>query len=313
MKLSREVKTGILVAIAIGLFIYGFNILKGRNIFSSGTTYYAVYNNIQGLVPNGAVTLNGMRIGQVKSTDYLEDNSGRIRVTIVINNNDVKVPKGSVAKIVSEMLVGTSVQMFLSANKEIAPDGDTLKGEVQAGLMDQLAPLQVKVSTLVSSIDSVVTDLNDVLTPQTKNDLRQSIGSLKKMLTTFEKTSVKLDNIVDTKLATILTKVESITTNLANNNKKITDILTGFAAVSDSLSKSNLKSAVDNANVALSQFASTMEKINKGEGSIGLLVNDKKLYNNLDSASASLDQLLKDFKERPKRYVHFSIFGRKDK
>ncbi|MFI5164556.1 MAG: MlaD family protein [Bacteroidia bacterium] len=316
MKISKEIKTGILVVIAIALFIYGFNFLKGKDIFSSRKIYYAVYPEVAGLVEANPVQLNGFKVGRV-SEIQLFDAKGKVIVTFAITDKNLKLPKQSVAKIVSSDLLGAkAVQLIPSNEKEYVKDGDTLVGIVEASLQESVnasvKPLKDKAEKLISSIDSIMTVIQSVLDKNTRENLNKSFGSIRHALETFDHTSMRLDTLIASernKISTIFTKVESISSNLANNNDKISSAIKNFSAISDTLAKANISKTIANTNSALSSVSSVMEKINRGEGSIGMLVHDDKLYKNLNASSASLDSLLKDMNENPWRY--FSLYGKR--
>ena len=315
MKISKEIKTGILVVAAIALFVYGFNFLKGKDIFSERRIFYAVYNDVAGLAESNPVLLNGFKVGRVKEIQ-LYDTTGRIIVTFTISDKNLKIPNSSVAKIISSDFLGAKAVQIITSNEYIyIKDGDTLIGAVEASLQESVnatvKPLKEKAEKLIASIDSIMLVVQAVLDQSTRENLNKSFESIKHALETFDRTAMRLDTMIASeryKISTIFSKVESISSNLAANNDNISTAIKNFSAISDTLAKANISRTIENANKALSQVSGVMEKINKGEGTAGLLIHDKKLYDNLTAASGSLDSLLKDMNERPKRY--FSVFGR---
>ncbi|MDB2368906.1 hypothetical protein N9V43_01335, partial [Flavobacteriales bacterium] len=197
-----------------------------------------------------------------------------------------------------------------------ATSGDTLLAEIENGLKDevnkQVLPLKNKAEELISSIDSVMTVITTVLDKDARESLSSSLRSLNRTFSTMELAMVKLDSVIyknDIRVTTILQNVESITTNLHNNNDMIAKTLKNFESISDSLAKSNIKNTIQNLDKSLSEFDKILQKIEQGEGTIGLLLNDKEMYNNLTSASKQLDLLIEDMKKHPKRYVTFSLLG----
>ena len=328
LKISKEVRTGIIVLIAIGIFIYGLNILKGRNLFSRTYQLYAVYNNIDGLVPTNPVQINGYKVGTVKDIELMPDHSGKILVEMVITEHDLKIGKGSYAEIVSLDLLGTkaiSLKMSdsLKAGKPVVgyyQDKDTLVGAVQEGIKEgvtrTLVPLQSKAKELLNSIDSVMDIVTVILNKDARNNLSKSFAHITVAMASLEKTALRLDTLVmaeKNRIHMIFVNIDHISGVLSENADKLSNIIRNLDAVSDSLARSKITSTISNANSALAHAASVLEKVNKGEGSLGLLVNDKRLYNHLDSASADLDKLLIDVNANPGRYVHISVFGGKDK
>lgn len=321
MKISKEVRTGIVVVASIGLFIYGFNFLKGNDLFNRQTTVYAVYNNIGGLLESNPVTFNGFKVGLVKKISLLEgDTSGKIVVAILVDRN-VHISKNSIARIASSGLLGSmEVQLKITGVGELAVNGDTLVADVEEDLKTSvnktIAPLKIKAEALIGSIDSVMVVIQTVMNKDARENLAKSFVSIKHSLETFEKTSLRLDTLVASqqyKISSIFSKIESIAGNLANNNDKLTKIMTNFSSISDSLAKANITSTINNANLALADAASIMGKINKGQGTMGMLINNDSLYKKLDASAAGLDKLMEDLRINPERYLHFSVFSKKDR
>jgi phospholipid/cholesterol/gamma-HCH transport system substrate-binding protein len=327
-QISKELKTGIVVTLAIAVLIYGLNILKGRNLFSRTFTIYAVYHSIDGLVVTNPVQLNGYKVGQVKDIDLMPDHSGRIVVEILITESSLKIPRGSQAKIVSLDLLGTKAVALIMTDTLLIPghkpgfltDKDTLVGNTEEGLKEgvtrTLAPLQTKAKELLSSIDSVMEIVQIILNKDARANLSKSFQHISVALTSLEKTALRLDTLVRTekyRLHSIFANIDHITLMLSENSDKLANILRNLSSVSDSLAKAKITSTINNASSALANASAVLDKINRGEGSFGLLVNDKRLYNHLDSASADLDRLLIDLNAHPARYVHLSLIGRKEK
>jgi phospholipid/cholesterol/gamma-HCH transport system substrate-binding protein len=316
MKISRELKTGIVAVIAIAIFVYGFNFLKGKNIFSKQDTYYAIYPQVSGIVEANPVQVNGFKVGRVNKIELL-DTTGRLLVTISISDEKLKIKKGTTARIVSSDLLGAkAIELIMSNSSEYAKDGDTLMAETEASLQETVnatvKPLKDKAEKLIGSIDSIITVAQTVLNKSSQDNIIKSFDNIKHTLETFDKTAVRLDNMVaseQSKISNIFSKVEAISTNLANNSDKISNVIKNFSSISDTLAKANIAKTIDKASNALAQVSDVMEKINKGQGSAGLLVNDTKLYNNLTAASGSLDSLMKDMELYPWRY--FSLYGKK--
>ena len=320
MKISKEVKVGIVTTIAIAFFIYGFNFLKGKDLFSSQRKFYAVYNNIDGLVEANPLMINGYMVGMVGDINLASDTSGNVIVTLLLND-EVKVPKNSVAKVVSSNILGSkAVQLILGSGVMYAEDGDTLtssqEDDLKTSVNKTIAPLQEKAVSLIASIDSVMIVVQQVFNESARQNLAKSFESIKLAITSLETTSYRLDTMVlseKAKISSILTKVNVLATTLANNSDKLGNVINNFSNISDSIAKSNLTSAINNANAALSQTTTIMTKINSGQGTMGMLINNDSLYRKLDKSAEDLDRLLKDLRINPERYVHISVFGRKDR
>jgi phospholipid/cholesterol/gamma-HCH transport system substrate-binding protein len=321
VKISKEVKVGILVTVALAFFIYGFNFLKGKNLFSNERKFYAIYTNIDGLVEANPVLINGFRVGQVREIEFQPGNTGRIVVTMVVDNDDIKIPRSTVARIMSSDLLGSkAIELKMGAGNLYAQNGDTLHSDIEEGIKEavdkRIAPLQKKVEGLISSIDSVVIIVQAILNEDARGNLTASFEGVKRAILTLEKTSLRLDTLVASekhKLSSIFSKIESISSNIAANNDKITNVINNFSNISDSLAKVNFKQTLDNANNAIANTTSIIEKINRGEGSMGMLINNDSLYRKLDKSAQDLDKLLIDLRVNPERYMHFSVFGRKDR
>lgn len=320
MKISREVIIGIVVTIAIGCFIFGFNFLKGKNYFSNQRTFYAVYNDIDGLVEANPLMINGFKVGIVGDIKLSSDTTKNVIVALLLDDA-VKVPKNSIAKVISSDILGSkAVRLILGSGITYANDGDTLQSEQEDNLKQAvnktIAPLQKKAEGLISSIDSVMTVVQQVFNENARQNLSKSFESIKLAITSLQITSYRLDTLVvseKTKISSILNKVNILTTTLANNSDKLSNAINNFSDISDSIAQSKLTSVIKNADVALTQVSVIMTKINKGEGTLGMLINSDSLYRKLDKSSEDLDKLLIDLRINPTRYVHVSVFGRKDR
>ncbi|MFY9307540.1 MAG: MlaD family protein [Bacteroidia bacterium] len=320
MKLTKEVKVGIVAAIAIGFFIYGFNFLKGKDLFSHQRKFYAVYSNIDGLVEANPLMVNGYKVGLVGDIELVDDTSNRILITLLLDK-ELNVPENSVARVVSSDFLGSkAVELILGNAKIYAQDGDTLQSDQEDNLKQSvnkaIAPLQKKAEGLIASLDSVMVVVQQVFNQNARQNLAKSFESIKLALTSLETTSYRLDTLVLSermKISSILTKINVLATTLASNSDELSNVIKNFSSISDSIAKSNLTSAINNADAALTQASGIMTKINKGEGTMGMLINNDSLYRKLDKSAADLDKLLLDLRINPERYVHISVFGRKDK
>ena len=315
-KNNSEIKIGLVALSAIIILIWGISFLKGKNIFTNSTYFYSIYEEVDGMEVSANVRINGFTVGKVTDVFFHPDNSGRIIVKYEMYEEFV-IPKNSVANIYNADLMGTkAIQLQIGNSALYASSGDTLFSSIEGDLKDevnkQVLPLKNKAEDLISSIDSVMTVITTVLDKDARASLTNSLLSLNRTFNTMELAMVKLDSMIyynDTRVTNILKNVESITSNLHNNNESLGNVIKNFESISDSLAKSQIRSTINNLDKSLNNFNDVITKINNGEGSIGLLINDKELYNNLSSASSQLDQLLIDMKKRPKRYVSFSLLG----
>lgn len=308
MKVSNELKVGIVVTLTIAGILWGLNYLKGIDLFSSSNKYYALYDDVNGVVTSNPVILNGFKVGQVDKIEYLNDKSGRLVVTFRIKD-DVFITKSTQATIVSDLLGSKTVELGYGNDRSAAKDGDTLIGYLGSGLTDQIGPLKNKAEGLVTSLDSLSFALSQLLNDKSRNSLAKTFANL-------EHATAGIDELVSSdksKLRSLLNNADGVAANLNKNSGNISNILKNFNALSDSLNQLNLAATINNLNKAISDLNNTLVKIDKGDGTLGKLVNNDSLYNNLNNASANLDKLLIDLKAHPSRYVHVSVFGRKDK
>ncbi|HMI02414.1 MAG TPA: MlaD family protein [Pedobacter sp.] len=317
MKIANETKVGILAAFSIALLIIGYNFLKGNAIFSSETILYARYSHVDGLAVSKPVLINGFQIGRVDKLQLQPD--GSILATLKIKGK-YEIPKSSIAKLESTDLLGSkAIVMALGSGNDYAQDGDTLNANVQKGILETVQPVQKKAEMIIGKMDSILTSVNSILNPNFQKNVDKSFNSISATLASLESTSKKVDNLVGSegsRVSAILANVEAISSNLKQNNQKISAILNNINSVTDQVAAANFKQTLDNANKAVVDLQTIVGKINNGQGSLGLLVNDTKLYDNLNNASKNLDNLMMDLKANPKRYVHFSVFGggsKKDK
>tara|TARA_B100000959_G_scaffold16426_1_gene16040 strand:+ start:2309 stop:3247 length:939 start_codon:yes stop_codon:yes gene_type:complete len=305
-KISKEIQIGILVVVSIVLLVWGTNYLKERDLFHSSQSFYALYDNIGGLQEGSGVMVNGFKVGVVKEIQLLTKDNYTLLVVISINNN-IKIPENSVLKIVNEDIMGSKgVALQLSKSKEYLNEGDTLATDIETSLKEevnlQVLPLKNKAEELIGSIDSVITVITSVLSKDARESLTKSLESLDNTFLTMSQVMTKVNQIVDQNDE----RISSIIKNLEGNNDEITSILNNFSDLSDDIAKSNIRNL-------LSSLDEVAKKINNSEGSLGMFINDKDLYLNLEKSSKELEALIKDIKLHPKRYVGFSVLGGKSK
>lgn len=314
MKIKNETKVGVLAAFAIALLIIGYNFLKGNSIFSNETVLYARYSHVDGLGVSKPVLINGFQIGRVDELT-LQPN-GTIIAALKINGK-YDIPKNTIARLEStDLLGGKAIVMDLGSDREYAKDGDTLNANVEKDLMEAVQPVQKKAEQIIVKMDSILTSVNSILNPNFQKNVDKSFTSIASTLGSLEATSKKVDALVgseSTKLSSILSNVETITANFKNNGAKIEAILANLNTVTDKAAALNFKQTVDNANKAIADLQGMVSNLKEGKGSLGKLLNDEAMYKNLTDASKNLDNLMIDLKANPKRYVHFSVFGGKNK
>lgn len=306
MKLTREIKTAIIVITAILLFIWGYSFLKGSDLFTEYKTYYVEYENVEGVIPSSNVTLNGLVIGKVTSI-VINPTTGKLKVELQINT-DFPISKSSLAVIYEPGIIGGK-QIAIRPNlsdKNLLEDGSYLKGSVELGMAaslgEKLVPLQDKIEKLLINADQLITGVNAVLDEKGQADLKNSLSELNKTMIQFQKASVSINEIMD--------KNKSNINGAVTNFNKISN---NFSKISDSLQKANLGKTVKDLNKTLLSVNTIMGNLQAGKGSMGKLLNDEVLYNNLSKTSKQLELLLQDVRLNPTRYINVSVFGKKNK
>ncbi|MFC6877932.1 MlaD family protein [Flavobacterium myungsuense] len=306
MKISREIKTAILVIASILLFIWGYGFLKGKDLFTNYRIFYVEYQNVEGLASAAPVTINGLVVGKVNSIK-LQNTTGKLIVELLIKS-DFPISKSSIVKIYEPGLIGgKQIQIIPNlADKSIAESESYLLGSIKPGLTDlvaeKLTPLQEKVEKMVVSADSLLINLNKVLDAKTKENLKSSIANLNQTLAEFSKASKNVNVIFEQNKE----KIGGIVTNF---NKVSND----FSKISDTLSKANIGKTINNLENTLSKVNSIMADVQSGKGTFGKLVKDDALYTNFSKTSKELELLLQDLRLNPTRYVNVSLFGKKNK
>ena len=306
MKLSREIKTAILVIAAIALFIWGYSFLKGKDLFTNYKTLYVEYKNVEGLVISAPITINGLTIGKVSSIT-INNKTANILVEMQINT-DFPISKSSIAEIYAPTaLGGKELSIIPNTNDPVlAVDGDFLKSSSKLGLTDalatQLVPLKDKITKLLDNANTMLESINDILDKKSKDDLKNSLATLSVTMNEFHKASLSLNEIMD------------------DNKKQIGGIVTDFkkvssdfSTISDDLNKAKLGETAENLKSTLANIDKILADLESGKGTIGKLFKDDSFYNNLSKTSKELELLLQDLRINPTRYVNVSLFGKKNK
>lgn len=305
MKLSKEIKVGILTVAAIALFIFGYSFLKGSNLLEDNRVYYAVYDNVEGLTKSAPVTVNGLRVGNIDDIKFL-DEKGRLIVKFHVNG-DFAFSKHSTASVYSTSLIGGKALAIVpdfEYKGPLAQSGDTLKSQIDKGLqgevMEQFVPLKDKLAHMIVTADSVLVAVNKTLTPDTRAAITTAIKELNNTMVAFQGLSRNANALLKDNKETI--------GRTMNNLDKTTQ---NFAKISDTLAQLEIASTVKQLENTIGNFNAVLDKVNNGEGSLGKLMTDDQLYTNLERATKQAADLLEDMKLNPKRYVHFSVFGKK--
>lgn len=318
MKISNETKIGALTAICITLLVLGFNFLKGKPISGKTNTIYAVFSDVQGLTSSNPVMVNGKQVGTVSTTSFTKDMKN-IVVSINMNGN-YDIPDNSVALINASILGTVSMDIKLGSNSKALGNGDTISTKLTDNLLDgamkKLDPVLYEVKNAVQSLDSVLLTVNSVVDPSAKNNIRATLDNLNKMTASLTVSSASLQSLLNTQtgaLAKSLDNVSAFTGNLAANNEKMSGILDNVEKATANFSKLDLQTTLTTLDGTINELKGTITKLSSKEGTIGLLLNDTRLYNNLVATSNKVNLLIDDLRLHPKRYVNVSVFGKKDK
>ena len=304
MRLSKEIKAAFFVLSTILLFIFGFNYLKGSSILDKQKTIFAVYDEVDGLLVGANVMINGLSIGNVTELDFLP-NSTKIIVTLKVKDK-LNFSSKSIASIYETgVLGGLAISIEPVFEREsIVKTGDTLMSSVRPGLTElinrQIEPLSRQLQSTITSVDSIFTGASNVLNRQTQEEIKESISVLTSAINAIKNSSVIIEEILtskNTQINNTLDNFEKISANLSN--------------VSDELNSFGLSSLLTNLEVSVNGISSIVDKLDSDNSTLGKLINEDEVYNNLNSSLESLNILINDIKTNPKKYVHFSVFGRK--
>jgi len=305
LKFTKEVGVGILVILGTLMSIFSYNYLKGINLFEKTRTFKIVYTKVDGLSPSNPVTLNGYKIGKVQKINFNHNNTKELIVDVIIEN-DVKFSKTSKAELYETGLIGGKAIAIIPDydNNVIAKSGDYLIGIVKPGLTDlvnQIMPqIQLQLEAVMQKAEIVLSNVNSLFDEKTKESLKSSIDEFGSLTNSLSETSENINDFIKDNSPNLTTTID----NLNETSLKIKDISSSMSEVDLNLILTNLDSTISNLN-------KITNKLNQGEGTVGKLLYDDRLFKNLDDATKNLEELIEDIKLNPKRYVHFSIFGKK--
>lgn len=312
MKISNETKVGALTAIAIVILILGFNFLKGRNLTERNDLIYSVFPDIKGLQVSNPVYIKGLQVGKI-SEMYEKDNNLTGIVVSINLNKDINIPSNSRAIINSDLLGSNSLEIMMGSAKEYIKDGDTLQSTAKMGIMTEITqslnPAIGNLNKTLASLDVLIQQLSAVLDPNTQGNLQSIISNL-------TSTSRQLERLMaaqSASLAHTIQNVETITGGFAKNSGKIDSTITNLQRSTKSLADADIEKTLKTVSSTMSKLEQTIDAVNSKNGSVGMLLNDRQLYNEIRMTNRSLTTLLDDIRVNPKRYVSISVFGKKTK
>ncbi len=312
MKISNETKIGVLTVVSIAILVLGYSYLRGNDVFSKSNRFYAIYQSVEGLTVSKPVLVNGFQIGQISKMHLLPNGHTVVEFKI---NPDYSIPSNTLAKLESTDLLGGKAVVFqLGNSKEMADDQDTLQADIQGSLAQSLQPVQRKAEQLISKMDSSLAAINKILNPDFQKNVDRSFNSIANSLQTLEGTTKKIDGLVGAQsgnINAIMANANGAAINLKSSTAHLNTITRNFETVSNDVAQANIGQTLNNANKAMADLQATISRINSNKGTLGMLLNDDQMYQNLNNASANLNSLFIDLKAHPKRYVSFSVFGGK--
>ena len=311
MKISHEVKVGAVALVTIIAFILMFSFLKGTALFTSTDTYHIVYSDIAGLTESNPVEINGYQAGVVQDIRLINDGSGLILVSLSVDRH-FNIPKDTRAEITTATLIaGMKVVLRMGESSEMCQNHDTIAGYVATSILDRLSdlvtPVEGNIADMIIKLDSIISSVNDVFSPQMRNDIRSSMSNISSATSDLKEiTSTEKDELMAS-----LEDLKVFTAMLSANSTSLDSTLKNLEKISDAVASANLATTLSSLKSSLTSLDEIVRGISKGEGSAGKLVRDDSLYTNINNTLYDLDLLLKDMKDNPKKYVHFSLFGKK--
>lgn len=307
MNISKEAKVGLMAVVALTMLYFGFNFLKGADFFSSKYKYFVVYDNVGSLQPSNPIKLNGVQVGQVKSTELLTDRGNKVLVTLEIQKN-VLLTQGSKVLLTSELLGGSALMLQIAMGGKQLQQGDTLVADSEKGIQ---ALLQEQALPVVKNADSLIINLNRIV-----KQFDQTGYVLNKLLTTTDQTASGINATIAQNrqaIAATLANVNALSASLIETEKSFKPILGNLKTTTDSLKALRLGETLAQVNSAVATLQKSLTALEQGQGTAGKLLKDQALYDNINRTIVSVNKLMTNFRQYPKRYVNISVFGKKDK
>jgi len=312
MKISNETKVGALTAIAIVILIMGFNFLKGRNLTERNDRIMSVFPDIKGLEVSNPVFIKGLQVGKIFELHEKDNNLTGIVVSFTLTK-DINIPDNSIAVINSDLLGGTSLEIKMGNSQNFIKHGDTLQSTAKLGIMTEITkslnPALTNINKTLASLDILIQQINSTLDPKTQGNLQSTIASL-------ASTSGQLEKLIAAQSAVLgktINNVEAITGTFARNSGKIDSTISNLHRTTSSLANANIDQTLMSIKSTMAKLEQTLNTVNSKNGTVGMLLNDRQLYNELRMTNRSLATLLDDIRVNPKRYVSVSVFGKKQK
>ena len=319
MRVSNETKVGALTVIAVTLIIFGFNFLKGKTFFKSGTFIYAKYTDTKGLIVSNPVFVNGFQVGTVFEIENLNDNLSELVVCIKLNQL-YKIPSNSIATIQENPLGTNAINIIQGNSTLLIKSGDTIKTapatSLLGDLMNELSPVGEQVKNTISSLELVLNNVNKTLNDENRQNFKVILENFSATTINLNKTLASIEGMVNQQNGSIAKTADNInafTANLNQNNQKINNILSNLDSTTNAINDADLNKTIKTIQATLIALNTTIDKLNNGNGTGAKLLSDPAIYNQLQSTIKSVNTLVDDIKVHPKRYINVSVFGKKDK
>lgn len=320
MKIKREYSIALMVLGGSGLLIFGINFLKGLDLFQRRNIFHVVYADVSGITGASPVYFQGLKVGQVIRTELIPDGKGHIAVSFQLDEDRLKIPEDTRIKIYSADLFSRALQIELGKSTVLAGRGDTLLGDAELSLTDavgqQIDPLKRKAEAMLANVDSLLGQMQRVLNDSAVGDIDASFSSIRRTLQTFEETSRRLDAMIAAETEAVHATVENIrkvSANMVGYSGSLEHILANMDTTTARLAGNEVKQLISDLSASSARMKALMDGLQAGEGSLGALLKNDTLYAHMEQASHELDLLLEDVRLNPNRYVHLSVFGKKDK
>ncbi|KMQ72218.1 MlaD family protein [Chryseobacterium koreense] len=315
MKFTKEIKAGLIALFAIIGFVFLFQFMKGKSLFTTDNIFYAKFDNVEGLAASNPVSINGLKVGQVDRIIPITEKDGKIHfvVKVMVDDNFEFSKKSTLEIFEPGLMSGKEMRINLAYGQPMAKDGDTLEGAFKLSLMNnissQIGPVKDQVQVVLKRIDSLTNNANQLLNDENKAEIRAILINLNKTVSAFERTSRQTNELLannDPRIQKVLDNA-----NLATISAKTT--IDKYGKVADEVDVKNLNNAITKLSQTSDKLNNVITGIQNGEGSLGKLTKDELLYNNLTTATENLNKLIEDMKANPKRYINFSVFGKNSK
>ncbi len=315
MKISKEIKAGLIALIAIVSFVLLYQFMKGKSLFTTDDTYFAKFDNVEGLEASSPVSLNGLKVGQVDKIIPITDKDGKIHFVIrVIVDDEFKFPKSSTLEIFEPGLMsGKQMRINMVYGGALAKDGDTLDGAFKPsllnGLSSQVGPVKDQLQNVLGRIDSLTNNANKVMDAQNRAEIKALLINLNRTVSAFEQTSRNANSLMANNDGRVQKVLDNANLAVLSANTAVGK----YGNLADNIDVKKLNNTVDNLDKTVNNLNSVISEIKTGKGSLGKLLNDEKLYNNLEQTSKNLNELVIDLKTNPKKYINVSVFGKTNK